>query len=108
MNSKILFSVLFSTLLASSSCDLIEPKADRQEDGDWWDHTVIYQVYPRSFKDSDGDGTGDIPGIISQLDYFVELGVETVWLSPVYKVTECFYRERLLLEYAAFLIEPYG
>lgn len=47
--------------------------------------TVVYQIYPRSFCDTDGDGYGDIPGIISKLDYIASLGVNTIWLSPVYK-----------------------
>jgi oligo-1,6-glucosidase len=51
----------------------------------WWKESVIYQIYPRSFKDSNGDGIGDIPGIISKLDYLKELGIDVVWLSPVYK-----------------------
>ncbi|MBR2930121.1 MAG: alpha-glucosidase [Clostridia bacterium] len=46
--------------------------------------TVVYQIYPRSYMDSDGDGIGDIPGIISRLDYIASLGVNTIWLSPVY------------------------
>ena len=46
---------------------------------------VIYQIYPRSFQDSNGDGIGDIPGIISRLDYLKDLGIDTIWLSPVYK-----------------------
>jgi oligo-1,6-glucosidase len=50
----------------------------------WWKSAVVYQIYPRSFADSNGDGTGDIPGIISKLDYLAELGVDVVWLSPVY------------------------
>jgi oligo-1,6-glucosidase len=51
----------------------------------WWKESVIYQIYPRSFMDSNGDGIGDIPGIISKLDYLKELGIDVIWLSPVYK-----------------------
>ena len=50
----------------------------------WWKETVVYQLYPRSFKDSDGDGEGDLRGIISRLDYLKSLGVGTVWLNPIY------------------------
>ena len=48
-------------------------------------HSTVYQIYPRSFCDSDGDGVGDIRGIISKLDYIASLGVDVIWLSPVYK-----------------------
>ena len=47
--------------------------------------TVVYQIYPRSYKDTDGDGFGDLKGIISKLDYIADLGVNTIWLSPIYK-----------------------
>lgn len=50
----------------------------------WWKEAVIYQIYPRSFMDSNGDGIGDIPGIISKLDYLVELGIDVIWLTPIY------------------------
>lgn len=50
----------------------------------WWHDSVIYQIYPRSFQDSNGDGIGDIPGIISRLDYLEELGIDVIWLCPVY------------------------
>ncbi len=52
--------------------------------GDWWRDAVIYQVYPRSFADADGDGIGDIPGIIARLDALEELGIDAIWLSPFY------------------------
>lgn len=51
----------------------------------WWKESVVYQIYPRSFKDSNGDGIGDINGITSKLDYLKELGIDVIWLSPVYK-----------------------
>ncbi|PLR85289.1 glycoside hydrolase family 13 protein [Bacillus sp. V33-4] len=51
----------------------------------WWKESVIYQIYPRSFNDSNGDGIGDLQGITEKLDYLKELGVDVIWLSPVYK-----------------------
>lgn len=51
----------------------------------WWKESVIYQIYPRSFNDSNGDGIGDLRGIIEKLDYLKELGVDIIWLSPIYE-----------------------
>ncbi len=51
----------------------------------WWQEVVVYQIYPRSFKDSSGDGIGDLPGIIEKLDYLETLGIGAIWLSPVYQ-----------------------
>ncbi|XP_075210559.1 alpha-glucosidase-like [Lycorma delicatula] len=55
-----------------------------EKDLDWWQTSVIYQIYPVSFQDSDGDGKGDLEGIRSRLDYFTETGIKTIWLSPIY------------------------
>ncbi|KAI5693939.1 hypothetical protein M8J75_008198 [Diaphorina citri] len=52
---------------------------------DWWQTDIIYQIYPRSFKDINGDGVGDLKGIISKLDYLHDLGVNVIWLSPIFK-----------------------
>jgi len=51
----------------------------------WWKEAIVYQIYPRSFKDSDGDGVGDLRGIVEKLDYIQGLGVDAVWLNPIYK-----------------------
>ena len=59
---------------------LAAPPVERK----WWHTATVYQVYPRSFCDSDGDGVGDIPGIISKLDYLQALGISVIWLSPIY------------------------
>lgn len=54
-------------------------------DKKWWKESVVYQIYPRSFCDSNGDGIGDLRGIISKLDYLESLGVDVLWLCPIYK-----------------------
>ena len=51
----------------------------------WWHDKVAYQIYPKSFLDTNGDGIGDLRGIISKLDYLKELGIDIIWLSPIYK-----------------------
>ena len=51
----------------------------------WWKEAVVYQVYPRSFQDSNGDGIGDLPGVTSRLEYLKKLGVDVIWLSPFYQ-----------------------
>ena len=54
------------------------------ENINWWQEAVIYQIYPRSFSDSNGDGLGDLPGITAHLDYLADLGIDAIWLSPFY------------------------
>lgn len=58
---------------------------EKMKDREWWKNAVIYQIYPRSFADSNKDGIGDLQGIISKLDYLEELGIDAIWLSPVCK-----------------------
>src|SRR3954462_150683 len=76
---RITHLLLFFLLLAT-----ILPQANGQSviDKKWWKEAVVYQVYPRSFKDSNGDGIGDLKGITSKLDYLKNLGVDVIWLRP--------------------------
>lgn len=71
--------------LLASLPSKITPTYDTAKSRNWWKETTVYQIYPRSFKDSDGDGIGDINGIISELDYIQSLGFETIWFSPFFK-----------------------
>ena len=57
---------------------------ERRNDYHWWKHGVIYQIYPRSFADASGDGTGDLQGIVSRLPYLADLGIDGLWLSPIF------------------------
>ena len=50
----------------------------------WWQQPVVYQIYPRSFNDSNGDGIGDLPGITEKIPYLAKLGIDVIWLSPIY------------------------
>src|SRR5438270_10873249 len=65
-----------TTVVASGSAPAI--------DNTWWKHAVIYEIYPRSFQDSNGDGIGDLNGITERLDYLQALGVDAIWISPMY------------------------
>src|SRR4029077_1676352 len=62
-----------------------ESKKEVPAERKWWKEAVVYQIYPRSFKDSDGDGIGDLKGISSKLDYIKRLGIDAVWLNPVFE-----------------------
>lgn len=63
----------------------IVPLKSQVQDSDWWKHSVVYQIYPKSFKDSNNDGVGDIQGVISKLGHLKSSGVTVCWLSPIYK-----------------------
>ena len=72
-------------LISGLSCHTQENNNDKDMTGrKWWKEAVVYQIYPRSFMDSDNDGIGDLKGIISKLDYIKSLGVDVVWLNPIY------------------------
>ena len=64
--------------------DALLVEARRADTAAWWRQAAVYQIYPRSFADANGDGIGDIPGILSRVDYLAELGIDAVWLSPFY------------------------
>lgn len=82
---KLLIAVVLCAITLASA--KITPKADDHdhESMDWWENGVFYQIYPRSFKDSNGDGEGDLKGITSKLQHLKDLGVTGTWLSPIFK-----------------------
>ncbi len=86
MMQMIKYLLSFLAAFSMSTCHRTADKQTEASSGStpWWKEAVIYQIYPRSFKDSDGDGIGDLNGIIEQLDYIKSLGVDAVWLNPVY------------------------
>ena len=88
MKNNFIKITLIITLLLSvnmSESQVVVAKNSPEIDKKWWKEAVIYQIYPRSFKDSDGDGIGDLKGIISKLDYLKSLGIDAIWLSPIYE-----------------------
>jgi oligo-1,6-glucosidase len=88
MKNNFIKITLIITLLLSvnmSESQVVVVKNSPEVDKKWWKEAVIYQIYPRSFKDSDGDGIGDLKGIISKLDYLKSLGIDAIWLSPIYE-----------------------
>jgi oligo-1,6-glucosidase len=84
------FSALICIIILLASCNnnqtaMSDNNTDTSGlDRKWWKEAVVYQIYPRSFKDSDGDGVGDIKGILSKLDYVKSLGIDVIWLNPIY------------------------
>src|SRR5215471_10564788 len=71
-------------VLVLSIVAFVAPQASSQGAAPWWKHAVFYEIYPRSFADSNNDGVGDLHGITSRLDYLKDLGVDAIWLTPCY------------------------
>ena len=83
MKQPLLLVFFICALFLQKNFGQTTPTSDSLEKK-WWKEAVVYQIYPRSFKDSDGDGVGDLKGIISKLDYIKSLGVDVIWLNPIY------------------------
>ena len=75
---------LFAAALLSASMAHAQSAAMPSTDSTWWKHAVFYEIYPRSFQDSDGDGVGDLNGIAQRLPYLKKLGVDAIWIAPMY------------------------
>ena len=82
MLRKFLAWLLFIAGFSSTVCS--QTQAVDSEGHQWWQHAVFYEIYPRSFMDSNNDGIGDLNGISSKLDYLKSLGVDAIWITPCY------------------------
>jgi alpha-glucosidase len=84
MHKKLTLVVWLSILCACLSAEMMAQKSVDAEGHQWWQHAVFYEIYPRSFADSNNDGVGDLNGIRSKLGYLKELGVDAIWITPCY------------------------
>ena len=82
MRRTAIYLSIFAGLVLSLSTAWTQAVPEKSDP--WWKHALIYEIYPRSFQDSNGDGVGDLNGITQRLDYLKELGVDAIWLSPIY------------------------
>ena len=80
-----MYSITLLYIYLSRLCKRLHSEGDILMKKIWWKEAVGYQIYPRSFKDSNGDGIGDLNGIISKLDYLKDLGIDVIWICPMYK-----------------------
>jgi len=82
--SKSIFQPINVAIAILLFCFACQPELKTTIDNKWWKEAIVYQLYPRSFQDSDGDGIGDLKGIISRLDYLQSLGITAIWINPIY------------------------
>lgn len=73
----------------------------------WWKEAIVYQIYPSSFCDANGDGIGDLAGIHSKVDYLKELGVDVIWLSPIYKSPQKDMGYDMLSYFTRYAVQPH-
>jgi alpha-glucosidase len=81
---KLLASLAFCFFCIATASTFAQQKSVDAEGHPWWQHAVFYEIYPRSFADSNNDGVGDLNGITSKLDYLKELGVDAIWITPFF------------------------
>ena len=81
---QLFLALILATTTFAQTPAALKQAATPTSDPTWWKHAVIYEIYPRSFQDSNGDGIGDLNGITSRLDYLRTLGVDAIWISPMY------------------------
>ncbi|MFZ1791643.1 MAG: alpha-glucosidase [Saprospiraceae bacterium] len=85
INQKSIFLLLaIAAMFAACKEEKIDDQMTSGQNKKWWKEAIVYQIYPRSFKDSNGDGIGDLRGIIDQIDYLKGLGITAIWLNPIY------------------------
>ena len=82
--SRKLFTFLILLLCLRASYSAAGTSSPQKDDAPWWQHAVFYEIYPRSFLDSNNDGIGDLKGITSKLGYLKDLGIDAIWLTPCY------------------------
>jgi alpha-glucosidase len=85
MKTLLVFVLCLITLASARWPRADDHDHDHDHEMDWWEHGVFYQIYPRSFMDSNDDGVGDLKGIMSKLPHLKELGITGTWLSPIFK-----------------------
>lgn len=85
MNLRLLIALAMGVTSFGNAENLFFFPSDGQSDSDWWQTASFYQIYPRSFQDSNGDGIGDLNGITERLGYLKEIGIKATWLSPIFK-----------------------
>lgn len=78
-------ALMLLLMLIENTSGTFSVKVDENHTKDWWEHATVYQIYPRSFMDSNGDGIGDLVGITSRLEHLADIGINAIWMSPMFQ-----------------------